>query len=112
VSLTWNGAAVSAEIERGIERGVAEAAHHLLEQANRHVPEDPDRRLERSGKVSTDGDTAAVSYDTDYAVIQHERLDYHHEPGREAKWLERTGNAERRELAEIVAARIRAALGH
>jgi hypothetical protein len=113
VTLHWNEAAVAAMIRRGIEDGVTSAAQHLLTAANRHIPEDrnvpeSEHRLERSGKASSAGDTAAVSYDTPYAVVEHERLDYHHQPGREAKWLERAGNQEGPQLAEIIAAKIRA----
>jgi hypothetical protein len=54
--------------------------------------------------------TAAVSYDTPYAVVQHERLDFRHAPGRTAKYLENSLNAARQEVAALIAAQIRRSL--
>ena len=38
---------------------------------------------------------AAVSFDTPYAVVQHENLTFHHPGGRQAKYLETPLNASR-----------------
>ena len=74
-----------------IERALTDAAEHLLEQANRTVPIE-EGTLKRSGVVSVDRERleAAVSYDTPYAVRQHEDTRLRHNDGRRAKWLERT----------------------
>lgn len=38
--------------------------------------------------VAEDGSSGTVSYDTPYAVVQHENLEYEHQRGRKAKYLE------------------------
>lgn len=84
-------------------RGVALAAEHLLGEANKKVPLE-ESTLQRSGTVSTDPEnfTAAVSYDTPYAVKQHEDMHARHDAGRTAKYLENAMNAEVQTAAEII----------
>ncbi len=79
-------AAIRAAAIRGVQLG----AEHLLEVARQRVPIE-EGTLERSGVVSVDEDaiTAAISFDTPYAVRQHEELTYQHDSGRTAKYLER-----------------------
>ena len=62
-----------------------------------------------SGTVTTDPETlqAAVTYDTPYAVYQHEELGLKHDAGREAKFLENAVNTESSAVQEIIAATIR-----
>jgi hypothetical protein len=68
--------------------------------------------LERSGVVSVDESsvTAAVSYDTPYAIRQHEEMGYRHDAGRTAKYLERPLHEENGTITEIIAAQVRRAL--
>lgn len=49
-------------------------ADEILEDAKRYAPE-ATGRLKRSGQVSADDDTVAISFDTPYAVVVHERMD-------------------------------------
>lgn len=72
-----------------VEGGLQLAAEHILAEATDLVPIE-DGTLQRSGTVSIDGvgKTAAVSYDTPYAVRQHEEINWRHDPGRRAKFLE------------------------
>lgn len=84
---------------RGIEQALTSAAvratqrigEHVMDGAQAILPEE-DGTLGRSGTVTTEDAggvaTTAVAFDTPYAVRQHERLDYHHEPGESAKYLE------------------------
>jgi hypothetical protein len=51
-----------------------------------------------------------ASYDTPYAVRQHEDLTYRHAPGRTAKYLERPLNASRTQVLAIIAAQLRRSL--
>lgn len=74
----------------GLRRGL----EHVLFESRKIVPLD-EGTLERSGKVIVNGLEGAVSYDTVYARIQHENLDYKHAPGRMAKYLEIPMNRER-----------------
>lgn len=87
--------------------GATKAAEHVLGVSNEHVPHE-EGTLERSGKVSVDDSsfgrtTAAISYDTPYAVAQHERMDLEHDPGRTAKYLENALNSERGTAQKIIA---------
>lgn len=95
-------------IREAIAQGVEDAAEDVLRKSNQVVPTDPGNELEKSGKVTTDGTSAAVSYNTEYAVIQHERMDYRHDPGRRAKFLEQS--ADPGAAAGAVADRIRRAI--
>jgi hypothetical protein len=54
--------------------------------------------------------TSAVSYDTPYAVRQHEELSYRHDPGRTAKYLEGPLREEKDTILAIIAAQVRRAL--
>jgi hypothetical protein len=93
---------------RRVARGLALAAEHVLAESKLEVPLD-EGTLERSGRTDVDEAAlrASVSYDTPYAVPQHERLDYRHAPGRKAKYLEDPLNRERARVAEIIAAELR-----
>lgn len=84
-------------------RGVALAAEHILGESNKKVPIE-EGTLERSGTVSTDPGnfTAAVSYDTPYAVRQHEDMTLRHDSGRSAKYLENAMTSEVQAAAEII----------
>lgn len=72
-----------------VEGGLQLAAEHILAEATDLVPIE-EGTLQRSGTVSIDamGTTAAVSYDTPYAARQHEEINWRHDPGRRAKFLE------------------------
>jgi hypothetical protein len=67
---------------------------HVLGEARKLVPLD-EGTLERSGRVVRDGLNGAVTFDTVYAVRQHEELTWKHLPGRQAKYLEQPMNSER-----------------
>lgn len=88
-------------------RGLALAAEHVLGEANKKVPLE-EGTLERSGSTSVDEANlqAAVSYDTPYAVRQHEDA-MNHNDGRTHKWLENALNAETDAVTEIIAKAIR-----
>lgn len=109
--LRFNGALAARQMREGAARGVYLAAEHVLQLSNEVVPLD-EAELQRSGVASADAPslTGMVSYDTEYAVVQHERLDYRHAPGRTAKYLERSLNGARTEVAAIIAAQVRRAM--
>lgn len=85
----------------GAERGLQLGVEHLLTEANKTVPHD-EGTLERSGAASTEGLRGAVSYDTPYAVKQHEDLTLTHDGKGQAKWLETTLEAERATVGRII----------
>lgn len=109
--LRFNGAPAAAQMRAGAVRGLLLAAEHVLGESQAVVPLD-ESPLMQSGTASVDPPslTAMVSYDTEYAVVQHERLDYRHAPGRTAKYLERPLNASRAEVLALIAAQMRRAM--
>ncbi|MFG2780827.1 hypothetical protein ACGFY7_23605 [Streptomyces prunicolor] len=109
--LRFNGAPAAAQLRAGAARGLLLAAEHVLTESQAVVPLD-ESPLMQSGAASVDASslTAMVSYGTPYAVVQHERLDYRHAPGRTAKYLEGPLNANRNEVSALIAAQMRRAL--
>ncbi|MER7078134.1 MULTISPECIES: minor capsid protein [Bacteria] len=109
--LDWNGPTVTARQHSGAVAGLRQAAEHILGASRQLVPLE-EGTLERSGVASVDENdlTAAVSYDTVYAVRQHEELTWKHDAGRSAKYLERPMTSERDTVADLVAAEIRRSL--
>lgn len=103
--LDWNGNEIEQLIENATALGLTLAAEHLLQESRALVPIE-EGTLERSGVASVDEDdlTAAVSYNTVYAVPQHERLDYRHADGRQSKFLETPMHTERQTMLELIAA--------
>jgi hypothetical protein len=102
MTLTWRGPEVAREIHRRAGIAARKGAEDLFNAAQQTVPTDPGDELSRSGKVSSSENVSAVSYATDYAVLQHERMDYEHDPGRSSKWLERAMSGRRTEIARII----------
>lgn len=110
VTLTWNGPAINAAVQAEAEAGLLLAAEFILQASNAVVPLD-EGPLMNSGAVGLDGLTASVSYNTPYAVRQHEDLSYRHASGRTAKYLENTLNARQQAAMDIIAQRIRQGIG-
>lgn len=103
--LTLHTAAVTELIEQAAGKGVELATEHLLTEANKSVPHD-EGTLEHSGSASHEGATGAVSYDTPYAVRQHEDMSLHHHGKGQSKWLENTMGQEAETMGNIVATAI------
>ena len=103
--LEWDGDRVADLLIEDLVEGLNDAAEHLLGVSTQLVPLD-EGPLMHSGVADVDADDlrASVSYDTAYAVRQHEELDYRHAPGRQAKYLEAPFNGERQVLLELMAA--------
>lgn len=109
--VTWNGTQAQARERAGAAAGLRAAMEHLLAESRAIVPLD-EATLQRSGVASVDESslTGAVSYDTPYAVPQHENLTWRHLPGRQAKYLEQPAITERDTMLALVAAQVRRAL--
>lgn len=109
--LDFDASGVQRELRQAAARGLLLGAEHVLGVSNDRVPLD-ESALQRSGTASVDEAslTAMVSYDTPYAVRQHEEMDFEHAPGREAKYLENSLNAERDVVLALIAAEMRRAL--
>lgn len=101
----------------GAVRGLELGARQVLDVSNSQVPHEVGD-LERDGAASVDSTTlkSAVAYGrnaetADYAVPQHERMDYRHDPGRNAKYLENAFNSEAGVVSQIIAEQTRKGLG-
>lgn len=111
VRLQWNGAAATELMRRAAARGLLLGAEHVLAASRQRVPIN-EGTLERSGAASVDEQSmsAAVSYDTPYAVRVHEDMNARHAPGRSAKYLESVLPETAGEVQALIAAQIRRAL--
>jgi hypothetical protein len=92
--------------------GLVDGGEHVLQVSSTLVPLDT-ADLERSGTINEDqaNRRVAISYDTPYAVEQHEDLTFHHKNGRQAKYLESAHVSERDVVSGLVADRVRTTLG-
>lgn len=79
------------QLGKGAARGCAAAAQELLARSSQLVPIE-EGTLSNTGRVVSSDEGAAVGYGTGgaeaYAVVQHERTDFNHDGGRQAKYLE------------------------
>lgn len=110
--LIWLGREVSEEVRQACVGIVANAAEFVLQEANKTVPLD-EGTLAGSGTVSVDEAllAAAVSYDTPYAIRQHEDTRLRHAPGRRAKWLQLTLAEQRTRVLSYMRNQLRQVLG-
>lgn len=110
VKITWNGPTVLKRERKAAARGLKKGMEFMLGETRKEVPIE-EGTLERSGTASVDEDQlrGAISYDTPYAVEQHENLSFRHDEGRKAKYLEDPMNdsANRATVGKLVAAEIR-----
>lgn len=115
VKIKWEGQKVEARFRSAAADALLVAAEYLLTESQAVVPLD-ESILQQSGTATVDERelSAAVAYDTPYAVRQHEDLTARHAPGRQAKYLEIPMHRERRTIGRIIATQTRrriAALG-
>ena len=59
------------------------------------------KRRRQTVSAYRDGDKIVVGYNTPYALLQHENLEYNHAPGRSAKYLEKSANGAGRAIEQI-----------
>lgn len=86
-------ALIKSVTKEATRKGVWSALDHLAAVSKQQVPLDQGP-LKNSCyvDVADDGSSGTVSYDTPYAVRQHEELSYQHQRGRKAKYLEDPAN--------------------
>lgn len=105
--LQWEGRRIfGSRFQRLVSEGIGRALEHTLGVATTLVPLD-EGPLQRSGKVQVEGLNGTISYDTPYAIRQHEELTWRHAPGRQAKYLEQPMNTERDVMLELSAVSFR-----
>jgi len=110
--MTWKGREVKEKERHGAVRGLYLGTEHVLEVANRLVPIEKGT-LMLSGVASVDENAlrGADSFDTPYAVTQHEDMTMQHDAGRQAKYLEQPINSEQHAVEALIAREIKAELG-
>lgn len=116
----WDTSQVEARIRKfeqdcrkAAVKGCEDAADELLTRASAICPIE-EGTLVRSGKVVTGETGAAVGFGhggaSDYAIPQHERLDFRHDNGRQAKYLETPHRAMAGEVVGFVGRRVQAVI--
>lgn len=82
-------------VENAMPRALEHGLEPIYDTSQVLVPKDTGR-LMQSGLLETErtskGVTGYVSYDTEYAMIQHENLEFMHTPPEQAKYLEEAFN--------------------
>ncbi|AUM18230.1 MULTISPECIES: hypothetical protein [Rhodococcus] len=109
VSTQWNGNGVEGAVGEAVERGVLMACEALMANALDRTPF-AEGDLRQSAMASAEGTRGVVSYNTPYAVRQHEDVSLNHPNGGEAKFLEKAVNDFGAEFLDIVKASIAGAL--
>lgn len=87
------------EIKKGALKGLKITAQNILGESQKLVPVDTGT-LQKSGTIKLNSETltAQISYNTPYALKQHEDATLNHPNGGEAKYLERPFNEKAGEL--------------
>lgn len=110
-SFRWDNQ--SATINAACRGGILDACEFILQESNKIVPHD-EGILEVSGNISWEqtptGFSAAVFYDTPYAIKVHEHPEYNFQNNREGKYLEKTVNRFNSRLEEYLRRRISLAM--
>ena len=94
-TVNWRGDKVKGKVKLAADKALLRAGEYILEQSNRTIPHETGH-MAGTGRATKLSDLAvAISYDTPYALRQHEDTRLRHASGRRAKWLERTLDEER-----------------
>ncbi|MFF5972216.1 hypothetical protein ACFY7C_11925 [Streptomyces sp. NPDC012769] len=105
--MSWQGDRLwTSRGRRAASRGLERALEYTLGVSNSRVPLE-EGTLERSGRVDVNGLDGVITYDTPYAVRQHEELTWRHLPGRQAKYLESAMNDSRDVMLRLMAVSLR-----
>lgn len=99
---------VLSEVEKAAVAGLTQTAREVLKASQALVPVD-DGTLRKSGRVIISGLDVAVRYSAGHAWLQHERLDWQHLDGGQAKYLDAA--LDQVGVAGMMVANIKAAFG-
>ncbi|MGH7954758.1 MAG: hypothetical protein ACREOZ_02230 [Gloeomargaritales cyanobacterium] len=110
-TLTWNGKGVEAKIASDSKKGSQSAADHLLKIASSLAPLDKGD-LRSSGKVTLEDSAALLSFGGSpskgvIATVQHERLDFYHPRGGQAKYVQKPMISEARAMFNVIRAEMK-----
>lgn len=100
-------------VDNASEEAVREVCDDLLSESRDEIPYDQGD-LSNSGKVTVAASgqvvEGAVSFDTPYAVIQHEATDFQHQDGRKAHYLSDPTRANADRYVKYIAGKVGDAL--
>lgn len=89
VKANINRQLIEGAVKRGGKKATWSALDYLATESKKQVPLDTGALMNSCVvDVNEDGTEGTVSYDTPYAVRQHEVTTYNHQRGRKAKYLE------------------------
>lgn len=89
ITINIDSSKIKAITKSGSKRATWMALDHLATVSKQQVPLDQGPLMNSCYvDVNDDGSEGTVSYDTPYAVVQHEELGFNHQRGRKAKYLE------------------------
>lgn len=108
---TWRGKLAEKIVRQAAMQALHDGAEHILTEAIDETPIDTGA-LRRSGAVTDAPNEGAVyvSFNTPYAVKQHEDLTLNHPRGGKAKYLEDPFNRNKDKVQRLVAKTVRNAL--
>lgn len=94
---------LAAEMQTKALIGLEKGAEFVGQKSDTMVPLD-EGPLQNSRKVTRAGNRAAISYNTPYAVKQHEDMTLVHPNGRQPKYLEQALNSAGTRVPDIIQA--------
>lgn len=97
-------------IEKATQDELRKAGRQILQRSNQLAPKD-DGDLVKTGRAIVDDLTLQVSYTAPHAHLQHENLEYQHEDGGQAKFLETAIDELAGPINAALAAAVRKSLG-
>lgn len=108
MKLRWKGNQVKDQYRTAAVAALRDAAEFLKDESNKIAPID-EGTLINSSFVAIDDQNlvAVVAYDTPYAVAQHERLNYRHRNGRQAKYLEQPARQFAGQIRQFIKQRLK-----
>lgn len=104
IKINIDRALIESTVKSGSKRATHMALDHLATVSKQQVPLDQGPLMNScTVDVNSDGSEGTVSYDTPYAVVQHEATWFQHQRGRKAKYLEDPLNDSgvQREMTEL-----------
>lgn len=110
--IKWRGGLAEQIVRRAALEALRDGAEAILTEAIDEAPIDTGT-LRRSGTVTDAPSEEAVyvSFNTPYAVKQHEELAYRHPHGGKAKYLEDPFNRLKSKIQKLVGIHVKEALG-
>lgn len=109
MKLKWKGGDVTQATAAAAQEALFDAGQHILDTSNQLAPLD-DGTLVSSGMVTATDTSVTISYDTPYAVRQHEDTTLRHPNGRSAKFLETAITSEREAVLQFLQNRLKEVL--